>query len=539
MATRMQQRRGTEAQWTSADPILAAGEIGFESDSGQFKIGDGVNHWSDLSYFKNLEDLGGSFDDYIPLTQKGQANGIATLDADGQVPAAQLAKVIDAAPDALNTLNELSAALGDDENFAGNMTTLISGKAPKLSPALTGTPTAPTPILTDSSTAIATTAFVKGQGYAVDADVTTAIDAIVDDVAAIDTNITNINSDIATLETSVNTNLPGEISALDGRVDTLETTSSSHGTSITTLQGDLDTVEGSLATTTSNFDAHDAKTTTVHGIADTAALATKTYADTSSSNAAGAVATDLSNHESATTSVHGISDTSKLVTTDATSTTLDGALVVTGNLTVNGTTTTVSTANFATEDAMIYLGEGNTANTVDLGFVSSFDDGTYQHSGLVRDASDSKWKLFKGVTDEPTTTVNFAQGSLDALAVGALEASSATIDGVTFASKADKSAAITSQTGSYTLLTGDVNNVVEYNSSSAGTFTIPADNAFWPVGQRLEVLQVSSGQLTIAGGSGVTVNGTPTTKTRTQWSGATIIKRGTNMFVVVGDLASS
>jgi len=85
MATRMQQRRGTAAQWISLNdgdgPILASGEIGFESDTGQFKIGDGISHWSDLSYFKNLEDLGGSLDDYILLTTKGAASGVAELDA--------------------------------------------------------------------------------------------------------------------------------------------------------------------------------------------------------------------------------------------------------------------------------------------------------------------------------------------------------------------------------------------------------------------------------------------------------------------------
>ena len=85
MATRMQQRRGTAAQWTSANPILAAGEIGFESDTNQFKIGDGIDHWDDLSYFKNLEDLGGSLDDYILLTQKGAADGVAELNAASNV----------------------------------------------------------------------------------------------------------------------------------------------------------------------------------------------------------------------------------------------------------------------------------------------------------------------------------------------------------------------------------------------------------------------------------------------------------------------
>jgi len=51
----MQQRRGTAAQWVSsnagAGPILNAGEIGWESDTNKFKIGDGVNNWSSLDYF--------------------------------------------------------------------------------------------------------------------------------------------------------------------------------------------------------------------------------------------------------------------------------------------------------------------------------------------------------------------------------------------------------------------------------------------------------------------------------------------------------
>jgi len=51
MATRMQQRRGTAAQWTSANPILNSGEMGWESDTNKFKIGDGTNHWADLDYF--------------------------------------------------------------------------------------------------------------------------------------------------------------------------------------------------------------------------------------------------------------------------------------------------------------------------------------------------------------------------------------------------------------------------------------------------------------------------------------------------------
>ena len=50
MSTTMQQKRGTAANWTSSNPILLAGEIGFESDTNKIKIGDGVNTWNNLSY---------------------------------------------------------------------------------------------------------------------------------------------------------------------------------------------------------------------------------------------------------------------------------------------------------------------------------------------------------------------------------------------------------------------------------------------------------------------------------------------------------
>ena len=58
MATRMQQRRGTAAQWISTNsgngPVLNAGEIGWESDTNKFKIGDGVNNWLSLDYFSDI-----------------------------------------------------------------------------------------------------------------------------------------------------------------------------------------------------------------------------------------------------------------------------------------------------------------------------------------------------------------------------------------------------------------------------------------------------------------------------------------------------
>jgi len=52
MATKLQVRRDTAANWTSNDPTLSAGEFGWESDTGYMKIGDGSTAWSSLSYFE-------------------------------------------------------------------------------------------------------------------------------------------------------------------------------------------------------------------------------------------------------------------------------------------------------------------------------------------------------------------------------------------------------------------------------------------------------------------------------------------------------
>ena len=51
MAHEIQLRRDTAANWTSTDPTLAQGEIGYETDTNTFKIGDGATAWSSLTYF--------------------------------------------------------------------------------------------------------------------------------------------------------------------------------------------------------------------------------------------------------------------------------------------------------------------------------------------------------------------------------------------------------------------------------------------------------------------------------------------------------
>lgn len=113
-------------------------------------------------------------------------------------------------------------------------------------------------------------------------------------------------------------------------------------------------------------------------------------------------------------------------------------MVVNGSLVVSGTTTTVDTQNVSFADPIFMIAKDNTTSMLDLGFVAHHNDGVSNHTGLVRDASADKWKLFKGVTTEPGTTVDFTQGSLDTLQLGRIEAStSATINNAEFTGTLD------------------------------------------------------------------------------------------------------
>lgn len=55
MSVRMQQRRGTAAQWALNNPVLSAGEFGVETDTSKVKVGDGTTAWNALGYVNAAE----------------------------------------------------------------------------------------------------------------------------------------------------------------------------------------------------------------------------------------------------------------------------------------------------------------------------------------------------------------------------------------------------------------------------------------------------------------------------------------------------
>ena len=81
-----------------------------------------------------------------------------------------------------------------------------------------------------------------------------------------------------------------------------------------------------------------------------------------------------------------------------------GNAVIGGDLTVNGTTTSVNTNTLDVEDALIRLATGNTADSVDIGIVGRYSDGTNdQFAGIFRDATGGEWHLFDEYVDTDLT----------------------------------------------------------------------------------------------------------------------------------------
>jgi hypothetical protein len=173
MAIRIQLRRDTAANWTSINPVLRPGEIGIETDTLKFKIGNGST-WTATTSYANVTPSGltNSLGDYILVADQGTPGGPAELDSNGDLiipensivlwnddahtytttltatqPTANrtitipnnsgtialtsdistaVSNLVDGAPGLLDTLNELAAAVNDDPAFFTTVATNLS-----------------------------------------------------------------------------------------------------------------------------------------------------------------------------------------------------------------------------------------------------------------------------------------------------------------------------------------------------------------------------------------------------------------------------
>jgi len=103
-------------------------------------------------------------------------------------------------------------------------------------------------------------------------------------------------------------------------------------------------------------------------------------------------------------------------------TTMSKDVVIVGNLTVQGTTTTNTSNTLTVSDSVVYLADGNSGNALDIGLIGEYTATGVKYAGLVKDASDSVWKFFSAPTNAPTagSTVDFTGATYDSIKVTAV-----------------------------------------------------------------------------------------------------------------------
>jgi hypothetical protein len=256
------------------------------------------------------------------------------------------------------------------------------------------------------------------------------------------------------------------------------------------------------------------------------------------------------------------------------------SLTVSGDFTVNGTTTNINTTNLVVEDKNIVLGDTTTPTdiTADGGgitlkgttdktfnWVDSTDSWTssehinlasgkslYLNNTLLKDATETLTNktLTSPTIDTPLLTLSTTSSTTDGriawdstndkiLVGGTLNSVSQAVE---FASSTLTISTPTFTTNAYTVVLADKDKWLELsNGATAGTLNIPTDaTANFAIGTQLNILQTGAGQITIAAVTPgtTTVNGSPGLKLRGQWSAATIVKRSANTWVAVGDLSA-
>jgi hypothetical protein len=400
--------------------------------------------------------------------------------------------------------------------ISGKETSSVSfaGYATLASPALSGTPTAPTAAADTNTTQVATTAFVVGQAYAKIASPTFTGTVTIPTGAAI--TLPTVSSGINHAgSTSGTTKL--QASAVASGTITLPAVT---GTVITT--GDTGTVTSTMITDGTIVDG-DINASAAIAQSKISGLSTSLglKADLASPTFTGTVTIP------AGASISGFAPLA--------SPALTGTPTAPTAAAATNTTQVATTAFVRTEVANLVGAAPATLDT--LAEIATSLANNASLSTTLTDAIALKAPLasptFTGTVTLPTGTVTSAM-ILDGTIANADISASAAIDQGKIADTT-----LNAQTASYTLVLTDKNKLVEISNASANTLTVPPNSSVaFPIGSTLTVLQTGAGQCTITAGAGVTVNGTPGLKLRTTWSSATLIKRATDTWVALGDMVA-
>jgi hypothetical protein len=300
-------RRGTTSEWNSADPILNEGEIGYNSTLTSFKIGDGTSLWSALDYYQAAADITPIEIGAIAATEKGAADGVAELDGNKNVITALSVVFEGATANDFETLLTVTEPASDITLSLPNATDTLVGRAT-------------TDTLTNKSISGATN------------------------------TLSNIGN--ASLTNSAIT-INGSSVSLGGSISIGDITG------ITTAAGSGLSGGGSSGDITLSIDtAVTADLTT----AQTLTNKTLTSPSVGTSLVTASTSFNLLNTTATTINFGGAASVISIGAVTGT-TTINDDLVVTGDLTVNGTTTTINSQTLSIEDKNIILADANTSDS--------------------------------------------------------------------------------------------------------------------------------------------------------------------------------
>ena len=547
MATRIQLRRDVEDDWFRDNPVLRSGEIGISLDLNTFKIGDGQTPWRDLDYA-----LAGTIGEYIPLNQKSVANGVASLDSAGKVPDSQIpagiardsevslaistevadrnsaitaaiSNLIDTAPDALNTLNEIAAAINDDASYAATITSALGTKA-NLSDVTAATATAASDATSKSSAAqaAATAAAASDATSKANAAQAAAISAAATDAT------TKSNSAQAAAISAAATDATTKANAAQAAAITAagtDATTKVEAEAALRVSGDAASVSTAAADATTKANAAQAAAISAAATdattkANAAQVAASSAADTKVSSAVAA----LTKSSVGLANVDNTADASKPVSAaQATAiATAKSEAIADATAQVNAVIASAPAALNTLDELAAALGDdASFAATVTANLSSKASIASPTFTGTVSGITKSMVGLgnVDNTSDSNKPISSLTQTALDA--------------------KSDNlvSTAVTTST-SYSITSSDLYKRVEFNSASPITVIIPADITLnLPVGSSIELLQANTGKITVQGESvSVLIYGPDNQfKSRVQWSSIFIEKRAANSWLVTGD----
>lgn len=479
--------------------------------------------------------------------------------------------------DSAGTFVFLTAATNTSEVFSGTKGTIdanISGSninsgtvsatyidsaiARLSSPTFTGTPAAPTAAVDTNTTQIATTAFVVGQAG--------SANPLVNGTVAVGTSLRYSRQDhVHPTDTS---RAPTASPTFTGTITTPLTTAGYVTTTSGGVLGSVATIPNagltnSSITIGSTSVSLGGTATTVAGltltspvidtIAASAAAATPVLWSTVTTGSIGigqGLTTGALNIATVGTGVTpitiGHTNATLAITTSGTTLTTAGALTLSSTISASGLagsllTSTVGTAlgAAAAGTSTVPARSDHVHPTTGLGLTS----GT-----LAQFAATTSAQLAGVISDE----TGFSTGavlvfSISPALTGTPTAPTATagtnttqIATTEFVQTAVNNVTINTQTASYQLALTDAGKVVEMNVGSANNLTVPPSGTVnFPIGTTIDIVQYGAGQTTIVAGSGVTLRASGgKLKLTSQYSAATLYKRGTDEWVVMGDLTA-